>query len=113
DLGGYRGYQVLTDKKLFVDDQNSGLVRVQYDILERGPATVGEIYIKGNEVTKNRVIIRGLTIFPGEVLQYPELRASSKNLERMNIFEINPELGIRPTVTEIPNDHSNVKDILI
>src|SRR5262249_26433861 len=39
---------------------------------------------------------------------------AERNLARRNIFEVNPEQGVRPTVTVIDNDNdSTIKDILV
>ncbi|MCC6420188.1 MAG: outer membrane protein assembly factor BamA [Gemmataceae bacterium] len=100
DLYGYRGYQVLADKKLFVPDpeKEPGVVRVHYDVVERGPAKVGTIEVHGNTVTKDRVIRRVLQLYPGQTLSFPAVRQAEKDLMRLGIFETNPEKGTRPTI---------------
>ncbi len=118
DAHGWRGYKVQVRKELFFPAQNPGVVNVNYQILdqERPPAKVGQIIIVGNEVTKSRVILRALGIFPGQTLRYPELRRAEQMLTRLNLFETNPELGTRPTVTvlEDPNNpNSEFKDVLV
>src|SRR5206468_852530 len=52
-------------------------------------------------------------LYPGQILQYPDLRIAERDLARLNIFEMNPELGIRPSVTVIDNPSSPFKDILV
>jgi outer membrane protein assembly complex protein YaeT len=91
-----------------------GQVEVQYEITERPPARVGQIFIVGNEVTKDRVILRQIPLYPGQVLTYPDLRVAESNLARLNIFEMKPEQGIRPTVTVIdPDLPQEYKDLLV
>lgn len=91
-----------------------GEVDVKYEIEERPPSQVGEIIIIGNTVTRDSVIRRQIPLYPGQLLTYPEMRVAEANLARLNIFDVNPEMGIRPTVTVIDPDSDNpVKDILV
>jgi outer membrane protein assembly complex protein YaeT len=107
DLYGYRGYQVLAEKRL-IYDQDPGVVRVQYAVAERGPARVGEIIIEGNTVTKDRVIRRVLQLYPNDVLSFPHVREAERDLARLGIFKVDPGEGIRPTVTvEEPSEDPN------
>ncbi len=90
-----------------------GVVRVQYQIEEKPPVTVGRIIIVGNTVTQDDVIRRALGLYPGQVLRFPELRIAEANLTRLGIFEADPQKGSRPTVTAIPTEDPNVQDILV
>jgi outer membrane protein assembly factor BamA len=113
DYYGWRGYEALVQERVTVDNEKPGFVQVSYDITERPPAKAGAFIITGNEVTKDRVILHEINIFPGQLLTYPELKIAERNLARRNIFEVNPEQGIRPTVTVIDKDDSDIKDILV
>jgi outer membrane protein insertion porin family len=110
---GYRGFPVIVDKKWYPVPDQPGIVRVQYEVIEKAPAKVGQIFIIGNEVTQDRVIRRQLGLYPGQTLRFPELRLAEANLARLNIFDINPELGIRPTITVLDDTDSEFKDILV
>lgn len=112
DAYGYRGYGVQVREQDFYP--GPGLVAVHYEIQERPPATVGQIIIVGNEVTKQNVIMRQIPLYPGQTLTYPDLRLAERNLARLNIFEMNGEQGVRPTVSVIDPDGPNpVKDVLV
>lgn len=112
DMYGYRGIHVSTREHH--TELESGQVLVHYEVQERQPARVGEIRLVGNLVTRQDVILNQLEIFPGQILSYPDLRRSEANLARLNIFEMNPESGVRPTVTVLdPDSDSPVKDILV
>jgi outer membrane protein assembly complex protein YaeT len=115
DLYGYRGYPVLTERTLFYNPNESGVVRVHYQIVERGPDRVGTIEIEGNTVTKDRVIRRVLQIYPNEVLSYPHVRQSERDLARLNIFEVNPAEGIRPEiiVEDSPDPNNPYKNVRV
>jgi outer membrane protein insertion porin family len=107
---GWRGYQVAV-KDEFTGDK--GLVNVVYQIEEKPPARVGQIHIVGNDVTQDRVIRRVLGLYPGQVLRYPELRIAEMDLQRLNIFKVDPENGIKPTLRVLQTENSDVQDILV
>jgi outer membrane protein assembly factor BamA len=113
DYYGFRGYQVIPHEELFYPE--TGLVRVHYQVMEKPPALVGEVKIIGNKVTKDRIIRRQLGLYPGQVLSFPEARLAEVRLLRLDLFEVNPEKGTRPTVTvQEPADPSNpYHDILV
>ncbi len=115
DLYGFRGYGIVTDKKLFFADKDKepGVVRIQYEVFERGQAQVGTINITGNTVTKDRVIRRVLQLYPGQTLSYPLLRQGERDLARLGIFETNQEKGTKPTliVRESDDPDNPVRDI--
>jgi outer membrane protein insertion porin family len=89
------------------DDKTPGLVTVQYEIEEKPPAKVGQILIVGNTRTKQTVILDELTIFPGQVLSYPEIKASERALARRGIFKSSPDGSEHPTITVLDEDSDN------
>lgn len=112
DMYGYRGINVTM--RNHHTEMDSGLVLVHYELQERPPARVGEIKIIGNTVTRQDVILNQLEIFPGQILSYPDLRLSERNLARLNIFEGSAESGVRPTLTVLdPDSDSPVKDVMV
>jgi outer membrane protein insertion porin family len=113
DYYGWRGLPVVVDKKWYPVPDQTGLVRVQYEVMEKPPSKVGEIFIVGNDVTQDRVIRRVLGLYPGQTLRYPELRVAERDLARLNIFDINPELGIRPTISVLEDTDSEYKDVIV
>jgi outer membrane protein assembly complex protein YaeT len=112
NLYGYRGYRATVQEQEFVT--GPGLEAVHYEVQERPPARVGQIRIVGNTTTKDAVVLRQVPLRPGQILSYPDIRQAEVNLARLQIFETNPEKGIRPTVTIIdPDIDSEFKDILV
>jgi RNA polymerase sigma-70 factor (ECF subfamily) len=68
-------------------------------------ARVGQVFIVGNEKTPQDVILKHLSLFPGQVLTYPDIKASERNLTKQ---------GINATITILnPENDSAFKDILI
>lgn len=111
---GYRGNDAIVTEQVVYLPNQPGQVDIHYEVQERPPATVGQIIICGNTVTKQNVILRQIPLYPGQVLTYPDIRQAERNLQRLGIFESKPEEGIRPTVSVIEGDPNNpVKDILV
>jgi outer membrane protein insertion porin family len=113
DYWGWRGWPVNVQPIVTLVPDEPGVVRVQYQVEERPPATVGRVIIVGNTVTKDEVIRRALGLYPGQVLRFPELRLGEAQLARLGIFETDPEKGMRPTIQAIPTEDPNVQDILV
>jgi outer membrane protein assembly factor BamA len=112
DFRGYRGVEATVRPELTF--KPNGEVDVRYEMIERQPARVGQIIIIGNQTTRQNIILRQIPLYPGDVLTYPDLRVAEANLLRLNIFENDPERGIRPTVEVLDPDGPNpVKDILV
>jgi outer membrane protein assembly complex protein YaeT len=112
DYVGWRGYPLEVRKVVTEIADSPGTVRVQYLVQDQPQSKVGEVIIVGNTVTQDRVIRRMLGIYPGQVLRYPELRIAEQQLARLSIFEMNPDLGIRPTVQALDSP-GEFKDVLV
>ncbi|MEI6770053.1 MAG: outer membrane protein assembly factor BamA [Planctomycetota bacterium] len=114
DYVGYSGREMRLNPVPVFSPDVPGLVRIQYEAFERPPARVGQVFVVGNERTKQNVILRQVPLFPGQVLTYPDLRLAEKNLARLNIFETSPDGAVRPTVTVLdPDLESEFKDLLV
>jgi outer membrane protein assembly factor BamA len=80
------------------------------------PPKVGYIYVVGNDVTLQDVILRQLPdgLSPGQTLQYPDLRVVERNLANLDFFENNPKTGVRPTVEVLDREgDAEYKDLLV
>jgi outer membrane protein assembly complex protein YaeT len=109
---GYEGYAVNVHEQNYFPAP--GQVAVSFDLQEKPPAKVGDIIISGNEVTRDNVIRRQIGLYPGQTLTYPDLKVAEKNLARLNIFEVDPAKGIKPTVSVLdPDSDKEFKDILV
>ena len=75
------------------------------------PPRIGQIFIVGNEFTRQDVILDAVNVYPGQVLNKADLRAAEKNLERLNIFKPG---GVEIKAIDDPaNPESEYKDVLI
>jgi polysaccharide biosynthesis/export protein len=78
------------------------------------PARVGQIHIVGNTKTEDAVILQQLGLLPGAALGYRDLQAAEKKLAQLGRFVVDPDKGVRPTVTVVDADgDSRFKDILV
>lgn len=113
DYAGYRGHQVAVQQAVFQVPGEPGKVNVHYQVEGDRPAQpdrVGNIYIDGNTVTQDRVILNQLDLRPGQILQYPILKDAEARLMRLGIFDAeNP-----PSVEVVQNEFDNMfKDIRV
>lgn len=116
DYLGAQGRETKTNAVPVFSPEKPGIVQVRYEVEDRPPARVGQIFIVGNERTRQNVILRQVPLFPGQVLNYPALREAERNLARLNIFEASQDGSVRPSVTVLDNpiDPDNpYKDILV
>jgi outer membrane protein assembly factor BamA len=114
DWIGYKGQEAAIQPVVYYPPDQPGQVLLQYEVHERPPARVGQIFIAGNDVTRQNVILRQVPLYPGQILTYPDLRVAERNLAKLNIFESNPEKGVRPTLSVLDNnDDSPFKDVLV
>ncbi|HEV3203573.1 MAG TPA: POTRA domain-containing protein, partial [Gemmataceae bacterium] len=111
DWKGYQGQQTVVQEALYYPPDKPGQMVLNYEVSERPTTRVGQVIIYGNEVTKDNVIRRQVNLFPGQVLTYPDLRLAERNLARLNIFELKPEMGIRPTVSVLDDQDGEFKDV--
>jgi outer membrane protein assembly complex protein YaeT len=94
--------------------QQEGTVNVVYQVEPHPVSYVGEVRIVGNTKTRDNRILAQVPLYPGQILSYPELRRAEANLARLNIFENNPETGVRPTVSVIDElSDSPFKTVLV
>jgi len=86
------------------DTAEPGVAGVRF-LVEAGPeATVGEVRIKGNAFTRDRVIRKELELFPGDIYDSAKVARSERNLRRRGLFE---KVSIRPE----PSDEPDVADL--
>jgi outer membrane protein assembly complex protein YaeT len=114
DYYGYSGQDVKVEPVPVWSQNVPGTCTLEYQVEERPPARVGQIFIVGNDRTRQNVILRQIPLYPGQVLTYPDLRLAERNLARLNIFATTPDGSVRPTVTVLdPESDSPYKDVLV
>jgi outer membrane protein assembly complex protein YaeT len=111
-LYGNSGVNIGIEEAVFAVPNQPGVVDVHYQILEPGrePDRVGRIIIEGNTITDQRVILNQLNLYPGQILQYPQIEQARANLIRLGLFDPDDP----PTVEVLPNEFdSSYKDIRV
>jgi hypothetical protein len=80
---------------------------------DAGPR-VGAIKIVGNDQIPSRLILQAIPFVSGEVLTEAAVRKAENNLARLELFEVNPDKNIRPTVqVQDADKDGEFKDVLI
>jgi outer membrane protein insertion porin family len=110
DYYGHSGRNTVVRAEYFYPADDPGTVQVQYQVMERPPARVGDIVIVGNDVTRQSVILRSIELYPGQILSYPNMRMSENNLKRLGIFD--PDVPPRIYV-ENPDDDNEFKKVIV
>ncbi len=114
DYEGYTGRMANVQPVPVFNRDMPGVVQVNYEVDERPPCRVGQIFIVGNERTRQNVIMRQLPLYPGQLLTYPDLRMAERNLQRLNIFQTSQDGSVKPTVEVLDKEGPNpYKDILV
>lgn len=72
------------------------------------PVRVGQIFIAGNTVTRDNVILRQVPFFPGQVLSVDDVRTAEKNLDRLKLFKVKCKIEVLDADSD-----STFKDLLI
>jgi outer membrane protein insertion porin family len=116
DYYGMTGRDVHVKEDAVFNPDTPGVCQVRYEIMERPPSKLGSIYVVGNDVTRQNVILRQLPdgLAPGQIIQWPDLRVAERNLGRLGIFEQSGETGVRPTVEVLNREgDEEYKDLLV
>ncbi len=98
----YTTYQEIGHLHIRVDDSRAtredSILDITYDIVEGLPSHVGLVTIVGNTRTKDRVIRRELSVFPGQVFNRSQLIRSIRDVMALNFFS-----NVEPTPIDLPN----------
>jgi outer membrane protein assembly complex protein YaeT len=114
DLYGYGGREVVVREEHPEPGAGTGIVHVHYEITESQPFRVGDIIVRGNTTTQDRIIRREIELYPGQILSFPDVIKSQNNLSRLGIFKEDPVQGIKPQVEVMePKGDSPFRDILV
>lgn len=105
-------YSLLQEKgRLYAqvaDEQTTrdSTVDILFKVTENQPARIRYVEIRGNDKTKDKVIRRELSIFPGEVYKRSALERSVRDLMVLNYFD--DKEGVVPDFHVLPNGDIDV-----
>ena len=102
DYYGARGH-IRTSADVDLDtDPTSHTARVSFKVREGKLAHIRNIRIRGNTRTKDKVIRRELTVFPGEVFNEVKVRNSQRRLQNLQYFKF---VDVAPQATADDNQY--------
>ncbi len=84
---GNRGYVRTIVRPIYDANADTGVVDVDYEVVEGTIGYIGSINISGNERTLDKVIRREMIVYPGERFNRSQLKASENILRNLNFFE--------------------------
>jgi outer membrane protein insertion porin family len=96
---GYLYARVDADK-----DLRDGVVNVHYRIAEDLPVLIGKIILRGNESTRDSVIMRELLIKPGDHYDYGAILGSQQRIYRLGYFRVAKFEPVHPGEREYVKD---------
>jgi outer membrane protein insertion porin family len=99
DFYGKDGYLDAKVRPIRKPNIATGNIDIEYEITESDQYYVESIQIEGNTKTKSIVIIRELTLGPGEVFDMVSMKRSKMRLDNTRFFE---DTNLTPESTNIP-----------
>ena len=116
DLYGERGRpftKIDFDRKLVTDPDRAkrspNIYDVSFVIREGSEISVGQIIVRGNTKTKEKIIIRQLELYPGQRVDTTKLKYAIERLKRLNYFE--NDIRITPEPTDNPEEANVIVDV--
>ncbi len=99
DFYGRDGYLDTRVQLMRKPNVNTGNIDIVYEVNESEKFNVESILISGNSKTKSIVLLRELTIGPGEVFNTVRMKISKLRLENTRFFD---DVNVTPEPTNIP-----------
>jgi outer membrane protein insertion porin family len=87
DYYGSRGYIRSVVDPVLDTDTNTMIANVDFVVTEGTLAYINNILIRGNTRTKDKVIRRELSVYPGEIFNEVKVRTSEKRLKNLGYFD--------------------------
>ncbi len=81
----------------------TGTMDLSYRIEEGNKSYIEKVEIRGNTKSKDKVIRRELSVFPGEVFDMTEVKRSKKRLEGLSYFDEQGGVETTNEPTEVPD----------
>lgn len=105
DWYGARGYIDVTENSRnlevgMIPNTTQNTIDLQYNVTEGQKSYIERIEIRGNWKTKDRVIRRELSVYPGDTFDMVKVKLSQRRLEGLQYFE---KVEAKPEPTDIPN----------
>jgi outer membrane protein insertion porin family len=108
DFYGARGY-IRTSVEGVLTPAGPGVMDVAFEVREGRLTKVGDVVIRGNVVTKEKVIRREVNVYPGEVFNEVKVEQTERRLMNLNYFE---NVSGYPAPSLAPGTNDLVIDVL-
>ncbi len=108
DYYSSRGYAHVRVRTLLETDPAAKTVAVTFAVTEGELIRVGNIRIRGNTRTRDKVIRREILIYPGDVLDAVKAKRSRRRLMNLGYFE---SVRLHEQETSVPNREDVVFDV--
>jgi outer membrane protein insertion porin family len=108
DFYGSRGYIHTLVDPVFTP-AGPGVMDVRFEVREGRLTYVGAVVIRGNEVTREKVIRREVNVYPGEIYNEVKTAQTEKRLMGLNYFE---NVVSYPVATAAPGTNDLVIEVL-
>jgi outer membrane protein insertion porin family len=92
-----KGYIDTSVRPVYDGDPSRGILNVKYIVAEGKIAYIRNIFIQGNERTKDKVIRREILVRPGDTLDSTKIRRSQRILENLGYFS-----SVRSRILDTP-----------
>ncbi|HHT9104436.1 MAG TPA: outer membrane protein assembly factor BamA [Candidatus Wujingus californicus] len=108
---GEQGYIAVAVKEKHTFDSEEAKVNISFDIDEKDRYYIEKVKITGNDKTRDNVIRRQLTFYPGERLDTEKIRDSQRRLVNTGYFDM--ESGMPAGINFEPGSEPNKQNILL
>jgi outer membrane protein insertion porin family len=105
DFYGARGYIDVTENSRnlvvgMIPNTEKNTIDLEYNVTEGQKSYIERIEIRGNWKTKDRVLRRELSVYPGDTFDMVKVKLSQRRIEGLGFFE---KVETKPETTDIPN----------
>ena len=108
DFYGSRGYIKTDVEPVLALDTNAATAAVTYRVHEGVLAYIQNIEIRGNALTKDKVVRREINVAPGEIYNETKIRSSENRVRNLNYFSY---VNTYPEATAVSNRFNLVFDL--
>jgi outer membrane protein insertion porin family len=108
DFYGARGY-IRTGVDWVLTPAGPGLMDVSFEVREGRLTMVGDVVIRGNVATREKVIRREVNVYPGEIFNEVKVQQTERRLMNLNYFE---NVSGYPAPTLVPGTNDLIIDVI-
>ena len=108
---GKQGYLNANVKAEYTYQQVDPKIDITFDVIENERFFIEKVIISGNDKTKDNVIRRNLSFFPGERVDTQKIKRSEQRLTGTGYFD--SQSGAATEITYLPGTKYNTKNVIV